>query len=135
MKMEAGVTPASKAGGIDEGFESGAGLPRRLQGVVELVHVEVETAFQSQYRAAVYVQGDQRPLDGRQLRQPPAVLPSAASGSGRRHGALRQLPSGAVRAHRLPHRAASAGLPRADRPRRPIQPNLGGGLLGVNGGD
>jgi len=44
--MVAGVKPSLERGGIDKGFEAGAGLAPGLCDVIELIVIEVETAYQ-----------------------------------------------------------------------------------------
>ena len=115
-----------QGGGVDERLEAGAGLALRLQGVVELVGMEVPAADQRPHAAGHGVHGHDCALHVRQLGETPAVLLRFdAHEISRRHDVRRRARQ---RAHavRVDERAPAQAVPgqfhlvaaKADHPRR-----------------
>ena len=68
-----GGKPVGYRGGIDERFETGAGLALSLRDAVEFAAVVIQPAGQRQHRAAVRLRGDKGPLRRGTLRQQPVA--------------------------------------------------------------
>src|SRR5690606_4663628 len=69
-----GVQPALQRRRVDEGLEGGAGLAARLCCPVVLAELEIQAAAERDDRAVARIEGDQRALYRRRLRQRPVAV-------------------------------------------------------------